>query len=170
MRRKPRNDSYKSNFERDVHEFFGKQVTYEPDRINFTQPAVERTYNPDFKVKKNVYIETKGKLSLDDRKKHLWIKEQHPEITIIFLFINSQNKLTRKSNTSYQMWAEENGFHWYCWRIKKPPQKIKELLTECTSAKLLKLVMEPSSSKGNSRRKNTPSSLNTLSKVLSNEG
>jgi hypothetical protein len=162
MRRKPRSDAYKSNFERDVHQYFGEQVQYEPDKIAFVQPAIARTYLPDFKLKKDVFIETKGKLTLEDRKKHVWIKEQHPEITIIFLFMNSQNKLTRKSNTTYAMWADDNEIPWYCWRTKRPPQQIKELLKQCSSTKLLKLVEGRPTSKGISQRKKSISSLNTL--------
>jgi hypothetical protein len=169
MRRKPRNDKYKSNFERDVAAFFGDQVQYEPDKIPFTQPAVDRTYNPDFKLKKNVYLETKGKLTLEDRKKHIWIKEQHPEITIIFLFMNSNNTLTRQSKTTYAMWAEEQEIPWYCWRVKKPPQNIKDLIKQCISTSLSKQMKEVFTSKESSPKKKLRSSSNMPLQASSSE-
>jgi hypothetical protein len=170
MRRKSREDGFKSNFEKEVFTYFDKKLQYEPDKIHFTQPAVARTYLPDFKLKEGVYLETKGKLTVEDRKKHLWIKEQHPEITIIFLFMNSTNKLTRKSPTTYAMWAEDNDIPWFCWRTKIPPKNIKELIKQCTYTKQLKQTMGQSSSRENSRRKKSPSSLSSLSTLLSKKG
>lgn len=153
---------YNSNFEKEVHSFFGKQVEYEPDKINFVQPEIARTYLPDFKLDTNIYLETKGKFTLEDRKKHLWIKEQHPEILIIFLFMNSTNKINKRSHTSYADWANENGFLWYCWKTNRPPKNVKDLIKECTSKKLLTLVKAPSPSKGTSRKKKSTTSLKSL--------
>jgi hypothetical protein len=85
------------------------KVTYEPDRISYT---VEHHYTPDFKVKENVYIETKGLFRASDRAKHLHIKEQHPEIKIYFIFQNPNLKLNKVSKTTYAMWAEEHGYEW----------------------------------------------------------
>lgn len=90
----------------------GKRATYETDKIKFTQPAKDRTYTPDWKIRDGVYIETKGKLTREDRAKHLWVKEQHPEITVYFLFQNAFNKLDKRSKTTYAAWAEANGFEW----------------------------------------------------------
>jgi hypothetical protein len=92
-------------------------VKYEPDKFKYTQPAIDRTYTPDFKTgRKKIYLEAKGKLDLDTRKKMLWFKECNPDIRIIFLFQNSDNKITKRSKTTYAMWAEENGFEWLDFR------------------------------------------------------
>lgn len=123
---------YKSLFEKDVAAYFGKAVSYETEKIHFLQPEVARTYLPDFKLKKDVFIETKGKLTIEDRKKHLWIKEQHPEITIIFLFQNSKNKITKRSKTTYGDWAIANNIPYYCWLSAPPPKTVKEILKQCT--------------------------------------
>lgn len=92
-------------------------VKYEPDKFKYVQPAIDRTYTPDFKTgRKKLYLEAKGKLDLETRKKMLWFKECNPDIRIIFLFQNSDNKITKRSKTTYAMWAEENGFEWLDFR------------------------------------------------------
>lgn len=88
------------------------KVQYEKDKVYFTQPAKKRFYKPDFTVGKKRFIEVKGRFVAADRQKHLWIKEQHPDIKIYFIFGRSQNTLSRKSKTTYAMWAEEHGFEY----------------------------------------------------------
>lgn len=165
IRRKPRTDQYKSNFERDVHAYYGNKIKYEADKITFTQPAVSRYYLPDFKVYKNIYLETKGKLTLEDRKKHQWIKEQHPEILIIFIFMNSRNTITRKSKTTYGDWADEVGIPYYCWRNNPPPKDIKEFKS-LKSINVLKQTMGKSDSKENSPKKKSTSA-SSLQSIIS---
>jgi hypothetical protein len=93
------------------------RVKYEPDKIKYTQPEVERTYTPDFKTgDKGVYLEAKGKLDLDTRKKMLWFKASNPDVRVIFLFQNADNKLTKRSKTTYGEWATANGFEWLDFR------------------------------------------------------
>jgi 2'-5' RNA ligase len=64
----------------------------------------------------NIYIEAKGKLDLATRQKMVWFKESNPHITIVFLFMNAGNKITKRSKTTYAMWAEKNGFLWLDYR------------------------------------------------------
>ena len=90
---------------------------YEPDKFNYTQPAKERKYIPDFKTgRKKIYLEAKGKLDLDTRQKMVWFKQDNPDVTVIFLFMNPDNKITKRSKTTYWMWAEANGFPWLDFR------------------------------------------------------
>lgn len=42
----------------------------------------------------------------------LAVKEQHPELHIILLFQNPNNKLYKNSKTTYAMWAEAHDFTW----------------------------------------------------------
>jgi len=91
-------------------------VKYEPDVIEYIQPIKSRKYNPDFRMAKNVYIEAKGKLDLSTRQKMVWFKECNPEVTIIFLFMNPDNKITKRSKTTYWQWAEKQGFMWLDFR------------------------------------------------------
>ena len=91
----------------------GVEFTYEPFKIPFVQPEKKREYTPDFKLEgADFLIETKGRLVKEDRFKHLWIKEQHPDIEIRFLFQNPNGKIIKGSKTTYSMWAEKNGFKW----------------------------------------------------------
>ena len=86
----------------------GWVLGYEQDKIKYVIPSSNHTYTPDFTVTKNVYIETKGLWTGADRKKAVLIKEQHPEITILYVFQRNQ-LLSKKSKTSYLDWAEKNG-------------------------------------------------------------
>jgi hypothetical protein len=85
--------------------------SYESTKIKYTQPPVARTYTPDFILKDyNIIIETKGRFTLEDRKKHLWIKEQHPQLDIRFVFMNPKAKIRKGSKTSYADWCIKKGF------------------------------------------------------------
>lgn len=87
-------------------------VDYEYEKLKITYEVHEnRTYTPDFKILANgIIVETKGRFVTADRKKHLLIKKQHPEIDIRFVFSNSNAKLQKKSPTSYADWCDKNGF------------------------------------------------------------
>lgn len=88
----------------------GFAVEYETEQIPYIIPASEHTYHPDFKLPNGIRVETKGRFVLADRKKHLLIKEQHPELDIRFVFTNSKNKINKKSKTTYGMWCEKHAF------------------------------------------------------------
>ena len=71
----------------------GRRVgfTYEETKITYTKPASTHTYTPDFELSDSgIIVETKGRFLPDDRKKHLLIREQHPELDIRFVFSNSK--------------------------------------------------------------------------------
>jgi hypothetical protein len=111
---------FKSKLEEKVWSVLKKEfptVKYEPQRFKFIQPEVERTYIPDFKTgRNNIFIEAKGKLDLETRKKMVWFRDSNPTIRIIFLFMNPDNKITKRSKTTYAMWATDNGFEWLDFR------------------------------------------------------
>ena len=112
--------TFKSKLEEKVWSVLKKHypsVKYEPSKYKFVQPAVTRTYIPDFKTgATSVYLEAKGKLDLDTRKKMIWFRDSNPTIRIIFLFMNPDNKITKRSKTTYGMWATDNGFEWLDFR------------------------------------------------------
>ena len=92
-------------------------VKYEPDKFKYIQPEKERTYIPDFKTgRRKIYLEAKGKLDLDTRQKMVWFKETNPDVTIVFLFMNPDNKINKRSKTTYAKWATDNGFLWLDFR------------------------------------------------------
>jgi hypothetical protein len=112
--------TFKSKLEEKVWSVLKKNfpsVKYEPQRFKFIQPEVERTYIPDFKTgRSNIFLEAKGKLDLETRKKMVWFRDSNPTIRIIFLFMNPDNKITKRSKTTYAMWATDNGFEWLDFR------------------------------------------------------
>jgi len=85
---------------------------YEKHQIRYTKPATNHTYKPDFRLPNGIFIETKGRFTLSDRKKHLLIQNQKPELDIRFVFQNPSAKLAKNSKTTYGMWADKNGFKW----------------------------------------------------------
>lgn len=105
---------YRSGLEKTVADQIkkrGLRVKYEDpsSRIIFTQPAIDRTYTPDFILPNGIVVETKGRLTLEDRKKHLWIQEQ-TDYDIRFVFSNSKAKIRKGSKTSYADWCIKHGF------------------------------------------------------------
>ena len=112
--------SFKSKLEEKVWATLKREypsVKYEPNKFKFIQPEIERTYIPDFKTgRSNLFLEAKGKLDLETRKKMIWFRDSNPTIRIIFLFQNPDNKITKRSKTTYAMWATDNGFEWLDFR------------------------------------------------------
>lgn len=88
----------------------GITVQYETEKIGYNIPASNHTYNPDFKLPNGIFVETKGRFVASDRKKHLLVKSQHPELDIRFVFSNSNNKITKNSKTTYGDWCVKNGY------------------------------------------------------------
>ena len=88
----------------------GIEVKYESEKVAYIIPASEHTYNPDFKLPNGIRVETKGRFVLADRKKHLLVKEQNPNLDIRFVFSNSKNKINKKSKTTYGDWCDKHGF------------------------------------------------------------
>jgi len=104
---------FKSGLEENVSkqiESKGIEVQYESEKVAYTIPASEHTYNPDFRLPNGIIIETKGRFVLTDRKKHLLVKEQNPNLDIRFVFSNSKNKINKKSKTTYGDWCDKHGF------------------------------------------------------------
>lgn len=112
---------YKSKFEKEFAESYPK-LKYEVDTIAY---EVTHKYNPDFKVKDGVYIETKGLFKAADRAKHLHIRDQHPDITIYLVFQNPNNRLSRVSKTTYGEWADKHGIEWTTLEAGVPKEWLK---------------------------------------------
>jgi hypothetical protein len=104
---------FKSGLEENISiqiESKGIEVKYESEKVAYTIPASQHNYNPDFKLPNNIFIETKGRFVAADRKKHLLVKAQNPNLDIRFVFSNSKNKISKNSKTTYADWCEKNGF------------------------------------------------------------
>jgi hypothetical protein len=108
----------------------GLPVVYEPkdDKVSYTWPERQSTYLPDFKLPKqgglHFFVETKGRWTVDDRQKHLLIKEQHPDIDIRFVFSNQNAPLYKGSPNRYCDWCDKHGFQYAHKTI--PPEWLQE--------------------------------------------
>ena len=91
------------------------QADYEPDSFVYTVEET-RTYTPDWRLISRsghtFYIEYKGVLDLETRKKMVRVRDQHPDLDIRFVFQKASNKIRKNSKTTYGMWADKNGFDW----------------------------------------------------------
>ena len=85
-------------------------VVFEQFEVRYVVPASNHKYTPDFVLPNGIVIEGKGIFDADDRKKHVLIREQHPDLDIRFVFSNSKAKLYKGSPTSYADWCTKNGF------------------------------------------------------------
>lgn len=83
---------------------------YEEYYLTYTIPESLHKYTPDFVLPNGIIIETKGVWDAEDRKKHLLIKEQHPELDIRFVFSRSKTPIYKGSSTTYASFCEKNGF------------------------------------------------------------
>lgn len=117
---------YRSGLEKDNAELLRKKkvkFTYEETKIEWVDHKV-RKYTPDFILENDIIIETKGRFTAADRRKHLEIKKQHPELDIRFVFSNPRAKLSKVSKTMYFQWCKRHGFQWAAKTI--PDEWIKE--------------------------------------------
>ena len=126
MVRKHNANRYRSGLEKGVAEFLKqnkKSFRYEDLKIEWKDLRY-RTYTPDFILDNGIIVETKGIFDNEDRRKHLAVREQHPELDIRLVFSNAKAKLYKGSKTTYAMWCDKNGFL-YSHRVI-PPDWLKE--------------------------------------------
>jgi len=105
----------------------GLPVSYEEDKIEYVWPERTSKYTPDFKLPKQggfFFVETKGRWTVDDRQKHLLIKEQHPDLDIRFVFSNQNAPLYKGSPNRYCDWCDKHGFVYANKTI--PPEWLQE--------------------------------------------
>lgn len=88
----------------------GLPVNFEAHFLNYIKPESGHKYTPDFVLHNGIIIESKGLFDVDDRKKHLWIQEQYPELDIRFVFSRSASKLYKGAKSTYADWCIKNGF------------------------------------------------------------
>ncbi|CDM21603.1 predicted endonuclease [Citrobacter phage CR8] len=107
--------AYRSGLEAKNQEWLEKngiKAEYEMYYLNYTVPESNHKYTCDFILPNGIMVETKGLFDADDRKKHMLIHEQHPELDIRFVFSSSRSKLYKGSPTTYAAWCEKNGFQY----------------------------------------------------------
>ena len=82
---------------------------FEETKIEYRVEETRR-YTPDFPLDNGVIVESKGRFTAADRKKHLLVKEQHPHLDIRFVFSRSSTRISKTSQTTYADWCRKNGF------------------------------------------------------------
>ena len=87
----------------------GVGFEYETFKIEY-QVNETRKYTPDFRLPNGIIVETKGRFISDDRKKHLLVQQQHPDLDIRFVFSNSKAKLNKGAKSTYADWCIKHGF------------------------------------------------------------
>jgi hypothetical protein len=103
----------------------GVDFQYETLKLEYVKTA---TYTPDFIIG-DIIIEAKGLWTVEDRKKHLLIREQHPHLDIRLVFQNASNKIRKGSNTTYACWCEKKGIKYANKQIPKSWLSHKHTLT-----------------------------------------
>ena len=106
---------YRSGFEHKVADQLSENkidLEYEKTIINYIKPETKHTYTIDFTLPNGILVETKGRWVIEDRKKHLLIKKQHPELDIRLVFQNAKTKIRKGSKTTYADWCDKNGIIW----------------------------------------------------------
>ena len=112
------------------------KAVYEGHSIEYFIPESLHTYTPDFVLPNGIIIETKGIFDATDRKKHLLIKEQYPNLDIRFVFSNINAKIYKGSKTTHADWCKKHGFLYAHKAI--PASWFKEAPKDTTGLKLKK--------------------------------
>ena len=88
-----------------------REVSFEYEKMKIKWlDSKERSYTPDFVLENGIIIETKGKFTTADRRKHKEIKKQYPDLDIRFVFSNSRSKLDKGAKSNYGEWCVKYGF------------------------------------------------------------
>ena len=106
---------YRSGFEHKVSDQLKEnkiKFGYETTVIDYIKPETKHTYTIDFTLPNGILVETKGRWVPEDRKKHLLIKKQHPELDIRIVFMSGKTKIRKGSKTTYGMFCDKHGIFW----------------------------------------------------------
>ena len=115
LRRNAIKHGYRSGFEHKVSDQLKEnkiKFEYETTVIPYIKPETKHTYTIDFTLPNGILIETKGRWVIEDRKKHLLIKKQHPELDIRMVFMSGKTKIRKGSPTTYGMWCDKHNILW----------------------------------------------------------
>jgi len=133
---KARAEGYRSGLEVSVArqlEAAGIKFGYEDRKIYYTKPETKTFYRPDYILPNGIVIETKGRFMPDDRKKHLLLKQQYPDLDIRFVFTRSKTRINKTSKTTYAAWCEKNGFLYADTRIPQAWLDEPVCMTRCAA-------------------------------------
>ena len=107
---------YKSGLEHKVADALKEvnyPVNYETETLKYVVPESKHKYTPDFVLTKKdggiMFIETKGRWTSADRKKMKHVLKSNPDIDIRIVFQNGNQKISKGSKTTYEMYANKLG-------------------------------------------------------------
>lgn len=86
-------------------------VDYEFETVNIPY-TLDHIYIPDFILPNGILVECKGYFKSDDRKKHLAVKEQHPDLDIRFVFMSPNGVVGGAKKLTCAKWADKHGYKW----------------------------------------------------------
>ena len=115
LRRNAIKHGYRSGFEHKVSDQLKEnkiKFEYETTVIPYIKPETKHTYTIDFTLPNGILVETKGRWVAEDRKKHLLIKKQHPELDIRIVFMSGKTKIRKGSKTTYGDWCDKHQIPW----------------------------------------------------------
>ncbi|OCJ61190.1 endodeoxyribonuclease [Agrobacterium tumefaciens] len=102
--------SHRNKFEDRVAAALPQGLTYENIKLPY---VLNCNYIPDFIDAANkVIYEAKGRFTAIDRRKQKAIKKQHPDWTVVMIFQNPNQKISKGSKTSYADWCDKNCIRW----------------------------------------------------------
>jgi hypothetical protein len=122
IRRNAIKHGYRSGFEHTISEQLTTtdiKFQYETTCIDYIIPERKSRYTVDFTLPNGILIETKGRWTVEDRKKHLLVKKQHPELDIRIVFQSAKTKISKGSKTTYGDFCDK---HRILWAEKKIPE------------------------------------------------
>jgi len=108
-------ERYRSKSERTTAEYLKSiKVKYKFEPYYIPYMWVEsKKYLPDFILPSGIILEVKGRFTLEDRKKHLFLRKSNPDLDIRFVFDRPASKLYKRSKTTYADWCDKHNFK-YC--------------------------------------------------------
>jgi hypothetical protein len=117
---KTRQAAYKHGYKSGLELSVSEQITeaayplnYETETLNYTVPETKHKYTPDFVFTKRngeiMYVETKGRWTVADRKKMKHVLTSNPGIDIRMVFQNPNQRISKNSKTTYESYANKLG-------------------------------------------------------------
>ena len=103
---------FRSKSERITNDFLkNKRVSFQFEPYFIKYMWVEnKKYLPDFVLDNGIVLEVKGRFTLDDRKKHLFLRKSNPDLDVRFVFNNPNSKLYKGAKSTYANWCSKHGF------------------------------------------------------------
>ena len=137
-----RKRGYRSQLEETIAKQIVKakhKLRYEKTKIKWVDFAI-RSYTPDFVLDNGIIIEVKGFWSTSDRRKHVEIKQQYPDLDIRLLFENSKRKIRKGSSTTYAVWCEKKNILF--WDRVIPPKWFRDKKKRTMPPKIISYATE----------------------------